>query len=718
MCKYLLNFQESNRQRLVKIFNLLLCVFYIGVSYGQNGISQLKIEKSGDRFVYTIGDMRTVFPGAFVSAKPFTNDNLAIVMDSLYYLINLKGERVSPYFQDVERHKSGLYIGKESDESGYAIYGVDFKKLTQYPFEKIYECRENLFKCISSGHLTYITTSGFVLADFDIPFEWTGCQEWYPYYVLSRKECEKYGINDYLYDYAIIRFKNTNGQYVVGYCDYQGNILANLDDYKKAAKMLKKSKKSKILPLYKKFWDEKKNAFENCSNIFEANILKAAELYPKQFDSPMMAGVATQKQIKNKKGKITQKAGMYFINHDTNEKFGDIYDKISPLGSRYFLVRNYGKKHAIANLSGNFLSEFVYDEFSLWSDTAKHIYRYAVNGKYGLKALPQKDILACDFEHIGDIVNEFAIAIENENGSKKYYVLNKEGGFVAPYTYDNIIKGKDGKYKAYLGEGDSAFVAILDPITGEETSPTMQEQFFDRVVDEEMEPNEMIETYDLIIQMGGPVTAAAYNNKGVAYEELDDIAKARECYETAKKLGSEKATENLQLLDEQEAAEAEKIRQRLEQARLEKEKRRQEGLNAVVSLLGSLAEVMGGGSNASGADTPLYNEESDNSTAVSTGTDSNYKEENDKLREKSKEKRMQNNAKKNDRMVDAAYSKCEENIIDMYVHHERYSNLSKEEFRRKYREAQQRLKRIRTSQEQKTGTKYRVSEYETKACPI
>lgn len=104
------------------------------------------------------------------------------------------------------------------------------------------------------------------------------------------------------------------------------------------------------------------------------------------------------------------------------------------------------------------------------------------------------------------------------------------------------------------------------------------------------------------------------------------------------------------------------------------------------------------------------------STPTSSGN--NYKEVNDKKREERKEKEKQNNFKKNDKLVDAAYSKCEDNIIDMYVNPEHYSNLSKEEFRRKYKDLQKKLKKIRTDHEQKTGSKYYVSEYETKACPV
>ena len=61
----------------------------------------------------------------------------------------------------------------------------------------------------------------------------------------------------------------------------------------------------------------------------------------------------------------------------------------------------------------------------------------------------------------------------------------------------------------------------------------------------------------------------------------------------------------------------------------------------------------------------------------------NYKESNDKKREGRKEKERQNNFKKNDKLMEAAYSKCEDNLVDMYVNPEHYSNLSKRRVQKK-----------------------------------
>ena len=314
----------------------------------------------------------------------------------------------------------------------------------------------------------------------------------------------------------------------------------------------------------------------------------------------------------------------------TQSMISEIFCNISPLDNNYYLVKSYNNKYALANKCGSLISDFVYDDFSLWSDSSNSIYRYSINGKKGLKTLPQNDVLACEFDNIGNLTNEFAIAIEKENGKNKYFVINKDGSFITTYTYDNLVKEKDGTYKAYLGADDNALCVILDPITGKEKNPTIQEQFFYQVVDVEMEPKEMIETYDLIIEMGGPLTAA-YNNKGVAYEELHDISKARECYEKAKSLGNETAADNVKRLDEEAAAEAEERRMLAEQERQERERKRQENLNEVVDLINSWASLLGGGSNTSSSGTSSYSSsDSDNSYSSSSSSTSSKVRANDK----------------------------------------------------------------------------------------
>ena len=601
---------------------LLACVFQSIFSYGQNSASKLKIEKMGERYIYTLGDMCSVFPKSYVSATPFSYDNLAIVSDSLYYVINLKGERVSPFFQEIERHKSGLYIGKESDESGFAIYDVGFKKMTKHPFDTIASYRDNLFKCISRTHLTLITTTGFFLADFDTPYLWSDFECYAPCLFMSYKEYRKLDLIDSIYNYTIIQIIDKHGGFTTGYCDYQGNLLVSCKDHKKSSKELRKFKKT-LIPIYRKFWEEKKHAFDNCENVLAENISKATELYPAKFETPVLASIATQKQVKNKRGKVTKKAGKYFINSKTKEKQSELFKNITSIGGKYYLVKNYQDKFALANSYGHLMTDFIYDDFSLWSNASNPIYRYSIKGKYGLKRVPTGGVLACEFDKIGNITNQFAIATQKVNGSTKYFIVNKEGEFVTTYTYDNVIKDKKGTYRAYLGEGDDALIAILDPVTGKEKSPTMQEQFFYRVVDEEKEPKEMIEAYDLVIQMGGPVTAAAYNNKGVAYKNLNDRTKARECYEKAKSLGNEKAIENLKSLDDLEAAEAEERRLLAEKARQEKARKREQTLNEVVDLIGAWASLLGGDSSSSSGNSSYSSSYSESSYSSSSSSSSN-----------------------------------------------------------------------------------------------
>lgn len=127
------------------------------------------------------------------------------------------------------------------------------------------------------------------------------------------------------------------------------------------------------------------------------------------------------------------------------------------------------------------------------------------------------------------------------------------------------------------------------------------------------------------------MTAAAYNNKGVAYEELDDLAKARECYEKAKSLGDETAVDNLRQLDEEEAEKAEEKRRRIEQQKLEKQKARQENIDLVVNLLGSVAEFFGGNSTSTSYESSSYSDyDSDHSYSSDGSSSTNKVRANDK----------------------------------------------------------------------------------------
>ena len=77
-------------------------------SLAQFGRLDLKIMNVNGKYGYYTKDMCNVFSKSFEIANPFTDDLLAIVKDSVdsrFYVMNLYGEKVSPYFQDVRRHE-------------------------------------------------------------------------------------------------------------------------------------------------------------------------------------------------------------------------------------------------------------------------------------------------------------------------------------------------------------------------------------------------------------------------------------------------------------------------------------------------------------------------------------------------------------------------------------------------------------------------------------
>lgn len=76
---------QSLTRKWICALILLLCAFNASQVLGKNDKSKLRIEKLGDKYIYTIGEMRNVFSASFDSASYFTDDNLAIVYDSSSY---------------------------------------------------------------------------------------------------------------------------------------------------------------------------------------------------------------------------------------------------------------------------------------------------------------------------------------------------------------------------------------------------------------------------------------------------------------------------------------------------------------------------------------------------------------------------------------------------------------------------------------------------------
>ena len=583
-------------------------------SLAQFGRSDLKLLKVNGKYGYYTKDMCNVFSKSFDDANPFTADLLAIVKDSMeskYYVMNLHGEKVSSYFQEIRRHeKSGLYIAKENEESGYAIYDIAFNKLTKHPYFNISDEGDFLFKCIDLRHVSYVTAMGDYLSDFEVPFSWSDMTKVYVSQIMSWKEAYKNNCNSSFLDYSIFEFK-TNGY--TSFVDYEGNVLVDYMDYRKAVKRLKKLKKKIIIPLYKRFAEHQKNVIKDFSDIGKKNQSKAFSLYPYTFKLPLPVSIAIQKTQKNKRGKITQKAGKYFVTKNGNKQnvVGEVYKNIIPLEDKYFLVENYKNKYALANNYGQLMTDFVYDAFNKWSTTSA-IYRFRKDGLFGLIKLPNEIVRKCNFESIGNLQNDFAIAVLKEGRDRWYYTLDKSGKCINNYAYVKIEKDKRGNYTATFGYED--IKVRLDRKTGRELSPTAQEQYLNKVNNSNMTSIEQIDEYKTIIHMGGSVTADAYNCMGYEYFNIGEKSKARECFEKAKTLGNIYASNNLKRMDEMAAQEAEELRiqqeekrQRLEAERQRQAEERHNNVNEFVGLLGELAEVLGGGSSSSNSSSSSYN---------------------------------------------------------------------------------------------------------------
>ena len=601
----------------------------------QSGMLDLKIMNVNGKYGYYTKDMCNVFSKSFEIANTFTDDLLAIVKDSVdsrFYVMNLYGEKVSPFFQDVRRHeKTGLYIAKENDSSGYAIYDIDFKKLTRHPYFNISDEGDYLFKCIGSHHVSYVSALGDYISDFDVPFAWSRVNKLYCIDVMSWKEAYKNGLKPSNLEYAIYEFENNGFK---AYVDYEGNVLVNYMNYKKAKKQLKKLKKKRIIPIYKKFSEHEGEVFKDFANIAKMNQQKASNIYPCNFKDPLHACIAVQKMQKNRRGKVTRRAGKYFVANDDNKDtpLGEVYKNITLLEDKFFLVENYNNKFALANKCGQLITEFKYDIFNKWSEAAGNvIYRFSTNGLYGLMKLPNEIVRKCNYASIDD----FAIAVLSEGTKQWYYTLDKSGYNINRYAYVNIDKDKKGNITATFGYDN--IKVKLDRKTGKELPPTAQEQYLDKVNNSDMSSKEQIEEYETIIQMGGPVTADAYNCMGYEYYNIGEKSKAREYFEKAKALGNTYAVNNLKILDEVAAQEAEELRrqqeekrQRIEAERQRRAEERKNNVNEFVGLLGELAEAFGGGSSSSSSNSSSYNSDNSYNSGASSYSSSSKVRANDK----------------------------------------------------------------------------------------
>lgn len=603
----------------IKIILLESCLLLSNICFAQNNSKyDLKIEKLNGKYIYTRGDgdLCSIFMKSFEEANPFAGDCLAIVKDSLYYVINLYGERVSPYFREIKRHdNTGLYIGKENENSGYGIYDISFNKITKIPYKRIETDYGNVLKCTNANRVTYITGRGHIISDIILQSRWSNIWKTFASDISSWKELSKNNIPVSDLEYCIYKVERGNeAQYV----DYEGNVLVPYTKYKTALKLLKKQKKNVIFSLYRKFLSEKDSMLTGMDNCLKENESKAYCLYPANFKDPLPVSISIQKAKKNRKGKIVQKGGKRFVanNGEIQIEVGDLYADITSLNDAYFLVKNYKNKYAIANKCGYLISGFDYDSFSKWSDdNGQTIYRVSTSGKYGLMKLPDRIVRKCEYVSLGNLTNGFAIAKWVSNN--KYYncVIDKKGNNISKYPYDNIVKDKKGYYTAHYAPWN--IKVKLDRVTGKELYPTVQEQYFEKVNNSNLSDKELIEEYQLIINMGGDATAKAYNNLGYSYYQLGNRSKAKECFEKSKSLGCSDAADNLKTMNEIEAEEvAERRRQEesarqqreAERQRLETERQRQEAqrqqsedskTDSFTDLLNTYAELLGRGSSSS-----------------------------------------------------------------------------------------------------------------------
>lgn len=489
-----------------------------------------------------------------------------------------------------------------------------FNPLTTLPCDTIIKRSSgDYYLCRQGDHVSVITGNGDCITDFVIPFLTDQVSISDSHYAFSFKKLDKNHISYLTADHAIFELRK-DMEYA--YVDYQGNLLVPFCGYKESKKKMDKLFKS-IVPMLQDFDKNHVLPYQTEAEILNRNTTLAKDFYPSQFPEPQYAIVKEQAIKKNKKGKVIQKAGKFFSDENGTQQ-SELYKDIQSLENHFYLVQNFDKLFAIANGQGTLITPFKYQQFEKWSTEQRNVtYRVKTEGKFGLIKLPEEIILPAEYKIISPLQHKFAILIETDStGTDCYYTIDKDAKLIANYCYDNIEKLADNTFKATFSALECT--VILDSITGKELSPTLQEQYFDEVVEADLSPEEAIESYKIMLEMGGPATDRIYNNLGVIYESLGDNKLAREYLKKSEDMGCETATENLRIMDEQEAEQ----RRQQQTTAVAEESVGREILDTTIDLLGSLSELFG---ESTTTGTSSYTEANDYHSDTSSSSGSSTK---------------------------------------------------------------------------------------------
>lgn len=527
------------------------------------------------KFGYINPSGKFIIQPRYDNASGFHHGIATVKENNVFYAINLKGEKISPDFLDLQRYDD-IYWGKEND-GAYYILNADFKHISDRKFQSLSLSNIQISDNPASFVFFFWFTADGKIGTCDlkgndiIPANYTELHPEDYYYAIGYKKCDKDNIKSAHFKWILKARDAATGKF--GVLDMLGNIIVPCtfkDGYKlykgtsryyqKAFKPLfttnldtfKESVSARMTPSYTEVTTENRRLAEahpqSPSNaVLSGEMLTIKELKP---------AASTKSNTKNKKQKsseIETTGGMAFFNGD--QQVSPSYKEIIPLGFSFLLTDSTGKM-GIADAIGTEIVKCEYDDINLWraSEDGNHVLLVQKGNLSGLITVSGSILTPIAYSAIFLPVNNTGIALKNG----MYYLINASTGKITTSKgYEDIDNyTSDDKITAKL----AGFTTTIS-IDGKE-NPRIVDQAFQIAYDTpDANAQQKYDRYMLCLSLcdNDGDRGTVFNNIGALYMTLNDEQNAIAYYEKAKALGNENAKNNLKNINR--ARRLEKIQQ-------------------------------------------------------------------------------------------------------------------------------------------------------------
>lgn len=429
-----------------------------------------------------------VLPPKYNSCFEF-HDNLAqvIVDEHKRFIINLRGEQVSPVFKYLlylEHDK--IYFGENT--SGYQLLNYHFEPINGVTYNYLLKLVGVPALWAQKGRgVGIINALGeeivpLTYEELSAPTEHCGKLNEYAYDVLE-KELEKDGLDTELSKSAVILAKK-DGKW--GAIDLANNVLIPF-----------KSKTASKVPLKKNYKKLLKKHYTQCADNAKP-YLEAAQAYRElnqQYLIDYPASIVMHNDVTLKKSKN----GYSF--YDGTFKVGNSYTKATEYkndnGSLAYIVSR-GKKYGIVDRFGEVVVPLNYNLIEPW-------YTKTQEGNFYFRARDIKGdyifdengtlIFGDNFDKISDTQNIYAIGIRDG----QYWLLLAYGGKIAiDKCYDKIEIDENTKIFGFK----DGYKIELDGIYGKEINPISEQVYKEANEIQQSDPNKAISLYEKALALG------------------------------------------------------------------------------------------------------------------------------------------------------------------------------------------------------------------------